>query len=83
MKALYNDLEKSFNRIDCLNPTDSILFKIILFLILMSSFTKTQMRIVQDYYDFNKNKPENCLRVFKFNNISGLLLFLSILTINF
>ena len=32
---------------------------------------------------FNKNKPENCLRVFKFNNISGLLLFLSILTINF
>ena len=25
----------------------------------MSSFTKTQMRIVQDYYDFNKNKPDN------------------------
>ena len=27
---------------------------------------------------FNKHKPENCLAAFKFNNISGLLLFLSI-----
>ena len=24
----------------------------------MSSYNKTQMRIVQDYYDFNKNKPD-------------------------
>ena len=30
---------------------------------------------------FNKNKPQTCLKAFRINNISGLLLFLSILTI--
>ncbi len=31
---------------------------------------------------FNKNKPKDCLSAFKFNNISGFLLFLSICSIN-
>ena len=51
-----------------------------LFSLLMISFFIT---LLFQVIIFNKNKPENCLRVFKFNNISGLLLFLSILTINF
>ncbi len=32
---------------------------------------------------FNENNPKECLRVFKLNNYSGFLLFLSISTINF
>ncbi len=32
---------------------------------------------------FNKKKPESCLKAFKFNNISGLILFLGILSINY
>ena len=32
---------------------------------------------------FNKKKPESCLRAFKLNNISGLILFLGILSINY
>jgi 4-hydroxybenzoate polyprenyltransferase len=32
---------------------------------------------------FDKSKPESCLTAFKFNNISGLILFLSIFLINF
>ena len=51
-----------------------------LFSLLMISFF---ISLLFQVIIFNKNKPENCLRVFKFNNISGLLLFLSILTINF
>jgi len=31
---------------------------------------------------FSKDKPEKCLEVFKFNNFSGLILFVSILFIN-
>ena len=61
-----------------------ILFKdmlgINLFSLLMISFF---ISLLFQAIIFDKNKPENCLRVFKFNNISGLLLFLSILTINF
>ena len=51
-----------------------------LFSLLMISFF---ISLLFQVIIFNKNKPENCLRIFKFNNISGLLLFLSILTINF
>ena len=32
--------------------------------------------------NFNKDKPETCLNMFKLNNLSGLLLFVSILLIN-
>ena len=31
---------------------------------------------------FNENNPKSCLKMFKLNNYSGLLLFLSILTVN-
>ena len=31
----------------------------------------------------NKNKPKDCLKYFRFNNISGLILFLAICSINF
>ena len=31
---------------------------------------------------FNENKPADCLRMFKLNNLSGFFLFLSIVTIN-
>jgi 4-hydroxybenzoate polyprenyltransferase len=31
---------------------------------------------------FNKDKPKTCLQMFKFNNYSGLFIFLSILSIN-
>ena len=31
---------------------------------------------------FEQNKPEMCLKMFKVNNLSGFLLFLTILTIN-
>jgi 4-hydroxybenzoate polyprenyltransferase len=33
-------------------------------------------------FKFNISSPKSCLRIFKFNNISGLLLFLTILSIN-
>ena len=33
-------------------------------------------------FKFNIYSPDSCLRIFKFNNISGLLLFLTILSIN-
>ncbi len=33
-------------------------------------------------FKFNISSPNSCLRIFKFNNISGLLLFLTILSIN-
>ena len=33
-------------------------------------------------FKFNISSPDSCLRIFKFNNISGLLLFLTILSIN-
>tara|TARA_B100000886_G_scaffold336634_1_gene295792 strand:+ start:846 stop:1706 length:861 start_codon:yes stop_codon:yes gene_type:complete len=32
---------------------------------------------------FDKNNPKSCLEMFKLNNYSGLLLFLSILTVNY
>ena len=33
-------------------------------------------------FKFNENKPADCLRMFKFNNLSGFFLFLSLITIN-
>jgi len=34
-------------------------------------------------FNFDKNKPKNCLRLFKFNNFSGLILLINILIINY
>ena len=34
-------------------------------------------------YKFNKNDSKSCLNAFKFNNISGMILFLTILSTNF
>ena len=31
---------------------------------------------------FNENKSEDCLKMFKLNNLSGFFLFLSLVTIN-
>ena len=33
-------------------------------------------------FKFNENKPADCLRMFKLNNLSGFFLFLSLVTIN-
>ena len=33
-------------------------------------------------FKFNENKPADCLRMFKLNNLSGFFLFLSLITIN-
>ena len=40
------------------------------------------LSLVYQVKKFNKNKPKSCLSAFKFNNISGLLLLLSINSIN-
>jgi len=34
-------------------------------------------------FNFDKNKSQNCLKLFKFNNISGLILLINILMINY
>ena len=34
-------------------------------------------------FSFNKNDPKKCLKLFKFNNVSGLLLLANILIINY
>ena len=36
------------------------------------------LSLIYQIFLFNKNKPKNCLNSFKINNLSGLLLFLSI-----
>ena len=38
--------------------------------------------LIYQIIKFEKNKPELCLHAFKFNNYSGLFLFLGILLIN-
>jgi len=38
--------------------------------------------LVYQIYKFNKRKPKICLDMFKFNNYTGLLLFLGIISIN-
>ena len=40
------------------------------------------LSLIYQIKKFNKNKPEDCLSAIKFNNISGLILFLSICSIN-
>jgi len=40
------------------------------------------LSLIYQIKKFNKRKPEDCLNAFKFNNISGLILFLSICSIN-
>ncbi len=38
--------------------------------------------LIFQIYKFNSKKPENCLKIFKFNNISGLALLTSIFLLN-
>ena len=38
--------------------------------------------LVYQIIKFNKDDSKSCLRMFKFNNLSGFFLFLSILSIN-
>ena len=40
------------------------------------------LSLIYQIKKFNKNKPQDCLSAFKFNNISGLILFLGICSIN-
>tara|TARA_X000001036_G_scaffold422735_1_gene445968 strand:+ start:464 stop:1324 length:861 start_codon:yes stop_codon:yes gene_type:complete len=40
------------------------------------------LSLVYQLIRFNEHQPKTCLNMFKFNNVSGLLLFLSILSIN-
>ena len=40
------------------------------------------LTLIYQVKKFNKDKPKDCLNAFKFNNISGLILFLSIYSIN-
>ena len=39
------------------------------------------LSLIYQLYIFDKKKPKLCLRAFKFNNLSGLILFLSILSL--
>ncbi len=41
-------------------------------------FVLFSLSLIYQIKIFNKNEPESCLRSFKFNNISGLILFLGI-----
>jgi len=50
-----------------------------IFTILLIFFILT---LIYQVKRFNKDKPKDCLNAFKFNNISGLILFLSIYSIN-
>ena len=50
-----------------------------IFTILLIFFILT---LIYQVKKFNKDKPKDCLNAFKFNNISGLILFLSIYSIN-
>jgi len=56
------------------------MLKINIFTILLIFFI---LSLVFQIKKFNKHKAEDCLNAFKFNNISGLILFLSICSINF
>ena len=38
--------------------------------------------LIFQVFMFDKNKKESCLKMFKTNNLSGLIFFLSILTLN-
>ncbi len=40
------------------------------------------LSLIYQIRKFNKNRPESCLSAFKFNNVSGVILFLTILAIN-
>ena len=51
-----------------------------LFSLLFSSFV---LSLIIQIKMFNKLNPNNCLKAFKLNNISGLLLFLGILSISY
>ena len=51
-----------------------------LFSLLFSSFV---LNLIFQIKMFNKLNPNNCLKAFKLNNISGLLLFLGILSISY
>ena len=50
------------------------IFSLLLFLSILT--------LIYQVLIFNKNKPELCLKLFKFNNLTGLLFFLSIFSIN-
>ena len=51
-----------------------------IFSLLMILFT---MSLIFQIYIFNQTKPKTCLRAFKINNYSGLLLFLGIFSISY
>ena len=59
-----------------LYPKMKIDFSLLLFLLFIISLIH-QLKI------FNKKKPSTCLKAFKFNNISGIFLFLTIINLNF
>ena len=50
-------------------------FSIILFFFILS--------LIHQLFNFDQTKPKECLKMFKLNNLSGLLLFLGILSINY
>ena len=55
------------------------MLKLNIFTILLMLFI---LSLIYQIKRFNKKKAEDCLNAFKFNNISGLILFLSICSIN-
>ena len=56
---------------------DIVGLNIFTLLLLMFSFT-----LYYQIRNFKKNKPKKCLQLFKFNNFSGSILFLALLSIN-
>ena len=56
---------------------DIIGFNIFTLLLFVFSYT-----LFHQIRNFKKNKPKECLNLFKFNNVSGSILFLALLSIN-
>ena len=67
-------LLSSFFLVFVLYPKMNFNFSIILLFFFFLS-------LIYQLYIFDKKKPELCLRAFKFNNLSGLILFLTILSL--
>ena len=39
--------------------------------------------LIYQIFKLDKNKSETCLKLFKLNNLTGLIIFISIFSINF
>ena len=47
------------------------------------TFSLFGISLIYQIFKFDPSNPESCLRAFKLNNMSGLILFLTICSINY